>query len=221
MIKPTRKRIVLESSREETADTHTFVFSLPYAHEPGQFITLGFADAETIGRRSFSIASGPGEQLELTVKRVGSFTDALFRAARGTVFESLGPLGLPHIRNREDPHVLIAGGSGIAPFRSLARDPRSTALRLTLIDSNRTYSDIIYRDELEHWNIPIIHTLTREPHEGMRFGRIDMALLGSVEDIAQQRIIICGPPGLVSSTIEHLLTLGVPPSRIRTESWGN
>ena len=222
MIKPEWRTVTLESVRTETPDARTFVFSTDYGFEPGQFVNILFAGDEAMGRRSFSIASGPGERLELTVKRVGRFTTALFDAAIGTGFEVLGPLGLPYIRaHHDDPYLFIAGGSGIAPFRSLMRDPRSSPMRFTLIDSNKTYDDIIYRDEMRTWKATIIHTLTREEREGFRHGRINRELLETIPDIQAHRILICGPPGLVSSAIAHLIALGIPMNHIKTESWGN
>lgn len=221
MIKPTRRVLALESVRVETADVRTFRFNQSYDLEPGQFVNIRFSGDDTIGRRSFSIASGPGEPLELTIKAVGAFTKAIFQAPIGTEFEVLGPLGLPYIRGNTDPHVLIAGGSGIAPFRSIMRDPAYASVEFVLIDSNKTCEDIIYRDEMREWHCTITHTLTREEHEGMRFGRISQELLESIEGYATRRYLICGPPGMVSTAIEHLVALGIPMNRIKTESWGN
>lgn len=222
MIRPNRRTVSLESVRDEAPNVKTFVFSVDYGCEPGQFVNLEFEADDRLGRRSFSIASGPDERLELTVKAVGSFTNALFAAPIGTRFEVMGPLGLPYVRgHRQDPHLLIAGGTGIAPFRSLMRDPRSKQMRFLLIDSNRSYDDVIYRDEMADWNATIIHTLTRVPHEGMRAGRIDRDLFEAIPDIDTYRALICGPPGLVSASIEQLTSLGITMDRIKTESWGN
>lgn len=221
MIRPSRQTVHLESVREETPDVRTFVFSIDYDFEPGQFVNIEFSGNDTIGRRSFSIASGPGERLELTIKRVGSFTEAIFSAPIGTRFEILGPLGLPYIRHHEGPYLLIAGGSGIAPFRSLLRDPRSSDLTFTLVDSNKTYTDIIYREEMSSWKATIIHTLSREEHEDIRCGRIDAALFREIPGLEKHRAIVCGPPGLVSCAIDALTSLGIPMERIKTESWGN
>ena len=218
-MKPERRIMRLETSRPETHDTRTFVFTDTYSFEPGQFVNIHFAEKDTIGRRSFSIASGPGERLEITVKRVGSFTNAFFEAPPGTAFEVHGPLGLPYIRSR-DPYLLIAGGTGIAPFRSLMRKGYED-VRFTLIDSNRTYDDIIYRDEIPNWKATVIHTLTREEREGFRHGRIDRALLETIPHLEEHRVLICGPPGMVTTAIEALITLGIPMNRIKTESWGN
>jgi NAD(P)H-flavin reductase len=221
MIKPHKRTIPLASVREETPGVRSFVFSEPSMHEPGQFVNIAFARNDELGRRSFSIASGPGEPLELTIKAVGAFTHALFDAPIGTVFEVHGPLGLPYVRFPEEPHLLIAGGSGIAPFRSLMHDERFVNTRFTLIDSNRTYEDIIYRDEITSWRANVIHTLTREEHSGCSFGRISRELLASIPNLLAHRVLICGPPGMVSTCIEHLISLGVAMNRIKTESWGN
>ena len=221
MIKPNKRVMPLASVREETPGVRSFVFSEPSMHEPGQFVNIAFARNDELGRRSFSIASGPDELLELTIKAVGTFTHALFDAPIGTAFEVHGPLGLPYVRFPEEPHLLIAGGSGIAPFRSLMRDPRLANTRFTLIDSNRTYEEIIYRDEIASWNATVIHTLTCEERIGFAHGRISRELIASIPSLLAHRVLICGPPGMVSTCIEHLISLGVAMNRIKTESWGN
>jgi NAD(P)H-flavin reductase len=221
MIKPTKRTVHLASVREETSDVRTFTFVESSKHEPGQFVNIAFSDDDSLGRRSFSIASAPDEPLELTVKLVGTFTKALFDAPIGTVFEVHGPLGLPYVRFADEPHLLIAGGSGIAPFRSLMRDPKYTNTIFTLIDSNRTYDDIIYRDEMITWKATIIHTLTREERDGYVHGRIDHEMLGRIPNLLTHRVLICGPTGMVSACIENLIALGVAMNRIKTESWGN
>lgn len=221
MITPTRQTVTLEAVRDETHDVKTFVFSTEYAFEPGQFVNLRFSRDDDIGRRSFSVASGPGERLEITAKAIGRFTNALFAAPIGTEFEVLGPLGLPYVRGSHDEaYLLIAGGSGIAPFRSLMRSREHADLRMTLVDSNKTFGDIIYANEMDAWPAEIVHTLTRETRDGMRHGRIARDTFAAIEALEQRRVMICGPSGLVTSAVTILTSLGVPSDRIRTESWG-
>lgn len=219
MIRPTRQHVTLESVRDEAPEVKTFTFSTDYDFEPGQFVNIEFED-DTIGRRSFSIASGPGERLELTIKRVGRFTNAIFDAPIGTSFSIMGPLGLPYVRGPwNDAYVCIAGGTGIAPFRSMMHDPRISKMRPVLIVSNRTREDIIYREEMNDWDGTIIHTLTRDEQDGMRTGRIDASLIESIENISERKALICGPPGLVSTSITLLTEAGIPMDRIKSETW--
>lgn len=221
MIRPERGTVTLEAIRDETHDVKTFTFSTDYAFEPGQFVNLRFTHDDGIGRRSFSVASGPGERLAITAKAIGRFTNALFCAPIGTEFEVLGPLGLPYVRgSHEEPYVLIAGGTGIAPFRSLMRSREHADVRMTLIDSNKTEGDIIYASEMAEWPADVVHTLTRETREDMRHGRIAPDVFTAIEDLGAHRFVICGPQGLVTSATDILMGLGVPAERIRSESWG-
>jgi CDP-4-dehydro-6-deoxyglucose reductase len=84
-------------------------------------------------RRSFSIASPPHDAplLELHIRRVegGEFTAALFDGdPRGRLIQIQGPLGAFTLRPSAAPLLLLGGGTGLAPLKSmvldqLARDP--------------------------------------------------------------------------------------------------
>src|SRR5580658_6792394 len=94
--------------------------------QPGQYLDVLLEGGR---RRSFSIASPPhdSELLELHVRRVagGGFTERLFGAggalAVGSLLRIEGPIGQFSYRPGALPVLMIAGGTGFAPLKSMLR----------------------------------------------------------------------------------------------------
>jgi ferredoxin-NADP reductase len=154
------------------------------------------------------------------------------------------------IESRTDHILHLCAGSGSVPNVSMIKDSlhRHARLRHTLIYSNKTWDDIIFRDELtrlEHQHparLRVIHTLTRgtEPlPEGVCSGRIGTELLGGVLAREPDSLVYaCGPaitvwdrraavaagttpsPQFLEAMLSHLEAVGVARERIAVESYG-
>ena len=143
-------------------------------HLPGQHVDVRLtAEDGYQAQRSYSIASPPGAaQLELTVERIEDGEVSPYLADElqpGDRFELRGPVGGYFVWEpcRGGPLLLVAGGSGVVPFRAMLRHLADTGrdVPTTLLVSSRSWDDVIYRAELEGLdgeNIRIVHTLTRE-----------------------------------------------------------
>lgn len=235
--RPEQRLFALRDVRDETPDMKSFFFEplddRPlFTFRPGHFINISFADNKGLGRRSFSIASSPREGiLRITVKRVRTFTSTLFETSPGEPFEILAPLGLPYVRDEEEDaeYVLIAGGSGIVPFRSLLHYAQETDLpqHFHLFTSCKRKKDACFHDELvalseRSANMSLVATLTQESRKGFEHGRIDTHMLTAhLSSLEKKRFIVCGPPRMVRAIIMLLRDLEVPMARIKTETWGN
>ena len=143
---------------QETPDTRTFRLEPPPSFDPdwkpGQFITVNLPeDPKT--RRAYSLSSSPldGPFLEITIKHMGGFGAHVYEVAKeGTVLQVIAPRGkfmLP--ANPEIPVMLISGGSGVTPYRSMMRYliQRKLPTRVMNLYSVRIPADIIFRDEFE------------------------------------------------------------------------
>ena len=126
--------------------------------------------------------------------------------------------------------MLIAGGSGVVPFRAIIRHrlASGSSVPLTLLYSSRSLEEVIYREELEEAGaaagIDVQISLTRqwpEDWEGHR-GRIDEQLLADVVWAPDQDPLIysCGPTALVENVANTLVKAGHDPTRIRLERFG-
>jgi ferredoxin-NADP reductase len=202
-------------------------------HLAGQHVDVRLtAEDGYQAQRSYSIASAPEDDaLQLTVERIddGEVSPYLADVLQpGDELELRGPIGGYFVW--EDtlggPLMLLAGGSGVVPFRAMLRQwaggERTVPARL--LYSARAAEDLIYREELMGVGADVHFTLTREAPagwEGLR-GRVDRAMLADVvwppED--RPRIYVCGPNGFVEAVAEGLVGQGHDPGRIRTERFG-
>jgi ferredoxin-NADP reductase len=123
--------------------------------------------------------------------------------------------------------LFIAGGTGIAPLRSMLwhallaeRDGH-----ITLIYSVRSPEELAYLNEFEGLGaanrIDFHHTVTRAASEGWagRQGRIDAAYLNPLVTPGDTLCFLCGPPALVGEIPQRLQDLGVEKHQILMEQW--
>jgi ferredoxin-NADP reductase len=130
---------------------------------------------------------------------------------------------------------------------ALANHP---TLRHTFVYSNKSWDDVIFRDELARLaaahpdRLTVVHTLTREENPrvfggSVRKGRVDAALLReTIPQPGECFVHVCGPgiskfdvaaakekgempqPRFLESVLADLTTIGVPNERIRREFYG-
>ena len=120
--------------------------------------------------------------------------------------------------NPRRPAILLAGGIGIAVFRSMIKEAIDTRVNtpLRLICLNQTEA-FIYQEELEQWR-ESFPALSIYYHATKVQGRLDAKLLQKVApDLEQQDIFIAGPPAMVFSANELALSLGVETRNIQTD----
>jgi len=224
---------------DETRRARSIVLEVPEwpGHRAGQHVDVRLtAEDGYQAQRSYSIASAPeDDELVLTVERLedGEVSSYLVDELRpGDSLELRGPVGGFFVWEAAlgGPLLLVAGGSGVAPFRSIVRHHLAvdSDVRLRLLYSARTLDDVLYRDELDRLaashDVDIRLTLTREwPDEWSGYrGRIDGGLLAEVAWPTDARPLayVCGPTAFVETAASALVDLGHDPGRIRTERFG-
>jgi NAD(P)H-flavin reductase len=187
-------------------------------------------------RKPYSIASAPIEaerdgyiELLVQVDDSGGPDPHLELAAQGTPLDIEGPFGsftLPAL-TRGSRVLLVAGGTGIAPLRSMLIQAIETgdAPIVHLVYSARVGDELAYREELERLagegRIALTLTVTREDGAWAgRRGRIDRDLLATALTTPDTWCLVCGPPTLVSDVRAALARLHVPDARVGIERWG-
>jgi ferredoxin-NADP reductase len=145
--------------RELVADrTMAFRFAKPagWSYRAGQFVDLTLieppeTDAEG-NTRGFSISSAPTENVIMITTRLRdtAFKRVLQELPLGTAVKVEGPFGDLRLHHAARPAVLLAGGIGITPFRSILVEMIGTAglpYRVVLFHANRRPEDAAFADE--------------------------------------------------------------------------
>lgn len=228
---------------------------LPGSFVPGQYVALGLNndDHPALGsvRRSMSIASAPeeGDTLQFYVRFVkypeseNPLTHLLWRMKVGDrIFMTRKPVGkftLPDTTGASDPRLklLVAAGTGLAPFVSMARsrvaqDPSADLGDLAILHGASYAADLVFRVELSRYRdengLRYLPTVSR-PGESAdwsgatgrvedfflhdRIGALEADLGLSPGELAPERaaVLICGLQGTIANTITRLAHRGFVP----------
>lgn len=168
----------------------------------------------------FSLSAAPNERwLRLTVKVVGDHTEHLQYLDPGTRVFAEGPSGVFTADRRIRPRaLLIAGGSGIAPIRALLEDlPAGTIV----IYRARSADELVFRQELD-WlararEAQVWYVLGSRDDPAPRHLFTPKGIRELVPDIRRRDIFLCGPSGLVDTSIATLRKLRVPRRQIHLD----
>src|SRR5688572_22554094 len=227
--------------REETYRVKTIQFAVSNwpGHLPGQHADVRLtAEDGYRAERSYSIASPPEvPALELTVDRLEDGEVSPFLTGElqpDDMIQLRGPVGGYFVwsaAGRQNPLLLIAGGSGVVPLMCMLRHRKlsGSTVPAALLYSCRTREDVIYQEELAALarsdpRFTLQMTLTRDSAPGWpgRVGRIDLpavqALLEGLGGVVDS--FVCGPNGFVEVASALLVQAGQPDYAIRTERFG-
>ncbi len=204
-----------------------------YRFRPGQFALLRLATSQGPDMRPLSLA-GPADADTLEfATRVGTsvFKQAVLALTPGDEVKVSRPLG-GFRYDPTRPAVLVAGGLGITPLRSVLLQPDGPVppAPVSLLFSNREAAEIPFRDELgdlarRRPTLKVTWVVTSPdgavPPGTVHRGRVDAALLRSqIAELPDAVFYVSGSPSMVAGTVAELGRLGIGRQRIRTVSQG-
>jgi ferredoxin-NADP reductase len=220
--------------------TMAFEFEKPAAwtFDAGQFIDVtllkpGETDAEG-NTRGFSIASAPFEDKLMIATRMRNtaFKRVLKTLPLGSEVKIEGPFGDLRLHNNTGrPAVIVSGGIGITPFRSILMQAvnEKRTHRILFFYANRRPEDAVFLEDMralarESARYTFVPTMTEMekshvPWDGER-GRIDQQMLSKyLTGITSAIYYVTGPPGMVKGLRTVLKATGVDTDDIRTEEF--
>lgn len=191
--------------------------SEPFRFRAGQYIDFLLDGGR---RRSFSIANPPAaaDHLELHIRRIdrGRFTGHVFEQMKPRdILRFEGPLGSFGFSGGDAPAVLIAGGTGFAPIKSMVEDliaagrPRP----LTLYWGARR-RDGLYMDEIARsWEqalpgfryVPVLSEAEGEDGWTGRTGLVHHAVMADLPDLSSHEVYACGAPAMIDAARADLV----------------
>jgi CDP-4-dehydro-6-deoxyglucose reductase len=211
-----------------------FVFEAPEAGKvefiPGQFVSLtGMVNGKRI-TRAYSIASAPSgtNRFDLCLNLVpgGVFSPYLFQMKPGDSVEMQQPLGQFVLRNPPRDSILVATGTGIAPFRSMLQTYLSaTSPSFTLLFGVRYEHNLMYRGEFEDMARRFPHfrfwpTLTRPgPDWTGRTGRVQAHLREAIGERRDLDVFLCGLKLMVNEVRNLVKEMGFDRKQIFYEKY--
>jgi ferredoxin/flavodoxin---NADP+ reductase len=220
------ERVLTVHHWNETVFSFTTTRDPALRFENGHFVMLGLQINGKPLMRAYSIASANYEEsLEFLSIKVsdGPLTSRLQNIKPGDeVLVSRKPTGtlLLHDLKPGKRLYLLSSGTGLAPFMSLIKDPEiyERFEKIVLVHGVRYRSELAYRDFIEwelthheylgeHVRNKLVYfpTVTRERFRyqgrvtslietGQLFSEVDMPTLDPAED----RVMICGSPGMLT-----------------------
>jgi ferredoxin-NADP reductase len=233
-------KVKLRDRRQVAEGTMAFHFDKPAGFEfaGGQSMDLTLIEPPQTDpegdTRAFSLASAPHEPdlVVATRMRDTAFKRVLKTMPPGSEVKIEGPFGSMTLhRKPARPAVMLAGGIGITPFRSMLRQAVNSDAGppLFLFYSNRRPEDAAFLAELQelarrYSRVTLIPTMTNLTESKIAWngetGYINKDLLAKfVNDLTQPIYYAAGPPALVAAMKDMLRDAGVDDDDINSEDF--
>ncbi len=194
---------------------------------PGQYVNIGVPGSGQ--HRSYSFSSVPGStRLEFLIKRVpgGLMSSWLDRAEAGTQVEVTGPLGSFYLRDVQRPLLMLAGGTGLAPFLSMLRvlEGRVDLPTIHLVYGVTRDADLVLVEELQALaarmpTLTVTTVVADAASSHARTGWVTQHLPDGALNEGDVDIYLCGPPPMVDAVRRHLDEVGVRPASFHYEKF--
>ena len=202
----------------------------------GQYLNI-YLDIDGMKvNRSYSISSSPKDAkdgfYELTLKYVQDGLVSRYvldNWKEGDEVELSGPNGQFYYQGLRDAKtvVCLAGGSGITPFRSLAKAiaEGTEDFNLVLLYGSRTEDQILYKEDFdklaEDERIKVVHVLSDEEKEGFEHGFITADLIRKYAPEGEPySVFVCGPQAMYRFVDGEIEKLGLARKYVRHELFG-
>mgnify|MGYP001555705769 FL=1 len=201
------------------------------AYCPGQCITVYFPDLSTTLGKQYSISSAPCEGIfSVTVKNIGGISCRLCSCKEGDLILASEPGGNFYLLDAARPAVMLAGGMGVTPFRSMLLQGASgrTGCRMMLLHSGKCVNDMPFLNELNLYarsnpRASVKQFLTQEclATSDLPNSRLDLQDIPREINSECAEYFICGSLSFVLGLKNRLLENGIGLGSIHTEAhWG-
>ncbi|MER2090307.1 MAG: FAD-dependent oxidoreductase [Sporosarcina sp.] len=220
-----KRELLFFYSNKESEDVYSFLFEKEKdltwkAGQHGLFTITHKKIKSPI--RPFTIASAPSENMVRLTMRISDqpsdFKKAMLELKQGMHVKMSGPVGGFYLKDNS-PSLLIAGGIGITPFRSIVKQVEAeengpdNKIHLLYLDSNKSF---IFKNELD----------------GIADNSsVDVTYLDSRDELHQEidkftnlymnsgKYYIAGPKSMVDAMSTYLLNNNIPKRNIKKDSF--
>lgn len=197
----------------------------------GQFVNLvspPYGNVSEPTSRAYSISSPPSDDrhVELVIRRVpnGIVTTYIFDYLKeGDDVKIIGPYGEFYLRDSNREILFIAGGSGLAPIRSIILDmldKKITHRKATFFFGAVNKQDLFYVEEFKKiesensWFRYIPALSGKEQNHEYEKGLITDVVAKYYDKFDNHEAYLCGSPGMINACVQVLKSKGMPESLI-------
>ncbi|PID49475.1 MAG: CDP-6-deoxy-delta-3,4-glucoseen reductase [Proteobacteria bacterium] len=225
----------VEKMRQLNHDVMELTLKLPATEHlhflAGQYIEVLLRDGK---RRAFSLANAPFDDqfLELHIRHVpgGQFTDYVFNEMKVRALLRIeGPLGSFYIHEAERPLILVGGGTGFAPLKSMIEQLKADGFKreVYLYWGVRSQADLYMEALPRSWAaqydnfhyVPVLSEPKAEDNWQGRTGWVHEAVVLDFSDLAGFDIYMSGPPAMILAGKKAFAEQGVPADQLYSDSF--
>ncbi len=219
------KTAVISRISQQTESIKLFRFNFDqkiwgynFNFQPGQFIELSIPGW---GEAPFAPCSAPGAKyLELSIRKVGRLTNRLHQMKKGDQVSIRGPygqgwpLGKPEASSNNKNLLIVVGGLGLIPLRSLILGKDKFLGKNTKVQifyGAKVPDEMLFRYEYLKWrenNIQVDLTIDKENANWRGKTGLVTSLFDNTPLVADARAFICGPPVMYKPVLEKLKEKG-------------
>lgn len=236
-----RFRAIIEKIRDVTYDIKEITLKLISPEfidfKAGQYIQLSIPPYEKINQitqRAYSISSVPSQKnkIELLIRLVpggAATTYVHYYMKQNEEIEFIGPFGEFYVRETDAIMICVAGGSGMAPIKSIIFDLYEKGINdreIWYFFGARSLKDLFYLDlfrDLERkWsNFHFVPALSNPSAEDNWSGEVGLItdvlnkyLKERIESSKPKEGYLCGSPGMINACVEVMKNNGIPQEKI-------
>lgn len=195
---------------------------------PGQYVNIDVPGADQ--RRSYSFSSAPGApEASFLVRNIPGGAMSTFlteRAAVGTPITFTGPVGTFYLRALRRPILMLAGGTGLAPFLSMLDHlvTAGTPYPIHMVYGVTSDPDLVEVDRLEALaaRLPGFTFESCVADEGSAYplrGYVTRHIAPEHVNGGDVDVYLCGPPAMVEAVRAHFAAQGITPASFHYEKF--
>lgn len=232
--KPQQYSAVVAQKKQLTKTVYHFVFHLDHPSElqflPGQYATF-IIDSTT--RRQYSFCSDPHQsgqfEIVVDVSPMGPGSKFFISKVVGERVSFLAPLGNFHLEETQVKKVLVATGTGIAPYRSMIlsgisnKDQNSSHPPISLYWGLRYEDDIYWDSEIEDlrgqlagFQYFLCLSKPSENWKGLK-GHVTEHVMENEKNLQNSEFYLCGNKAMIEELMVKLSAQNVQKEQIKSD----
>ncbi len=214
------KLVVIEKIERQTPDVKLFTLRLKnkkdqanFSFVPGQFAEVGLPG---FGEGPFGLCSDSreaGKSFQVCIRDVGSLTSQLHKLKKGDLVSFRGPLGNGFTGVSGRNLLLIGGGVGIVPLRTLILEAECKKdSKVQVFYGAGCLEELLFQKEFKLWQKKVDFCVTIDKKCSGWRGHVGLitTLFDDMKVIKDAVVIMCGPPMMYKFVIDKLKEYNIP-----------